>query len=98
MYYYYILLAYYIFGIVFFLGSDFIYSRKNKNLKAVKFDKTYAYYRVLKESRSQNKLVSIFYLWKYNKEFNKLSFVKNLFSIVFVSFNSLKKYGFKKGV
>ena len=32
MYYYYILLAYYIFGIVFFLGSDFIYSRKNKDL------------------------------------------------------------------
>ena len=32
MYYYYILLAYYIFGILFFLGSDFIYSRKNKDL------------------------------------------------------------------
>ena len=32
MYYYYILLAYYIFGILFFLGSDFIYSRKNKEL------------------------------------------------------------------
>ena len=30
--YYYILLIYYIFGILFFLGSDFIYSRKNKNL------------------------------------------------------------------
>lgn len=82
--------------------EDYIFKceifRKNKDLKAVKFDKTFAYYRVLKESRSQNKLVSIFYLWKYNKEFNKLSFVKNLFSIVFVSFNSLKKYGFKKGV
>jgi hypothetical protein len=32
MYYYYILLAYYIFGILFFLGCDFIYSRKNKEL------------------------------------------------------------------
>jgi hypothetical protein len=32
MSYYFILLAYYIFGIVFFLGSDFIYSRKNKDL------------------------------------------------------------------
>ena len=30
--YYYILLVYYIFGIFFFLGSDFIYSKKNKDL------------------------------------------------------------------
>lgn len=30
--YYYILLVYYALGILFFLGSDFIYSKKNKDL------------------------------------------------------------------
>ena len=82
--------------------EDYIFKceilKNNNNLIAKKFIKSYAYYRILEKSRSQNKLKSIFFLWKYNKQFNKLNFLENFFSIIFISFNSLRKYGLIKGV
>lgn len=82
--------------------EDYIFKceilKKNKKLIAKKFSKTFAYYRILKNSRSQNKLMSLFYLWKYNRKFNKLNFLENLISVVLISLNSIKKYGFKTGV
>lgn len=82
--------------------EDYIFKceilKNNKNLIAKKFNKSHAYYRILEKSRSQNKLKSIFYLWKYNKKFNKLNFLDNVFSIIFISFHSLRKYGLTKGV
>ncbi len=82
--------------------EDYIFKceifKKNKELIAKKNKKTFAYYRILKNSRSQNKLVSLFYLWKYNKQFNKLNFLDNLSSVISISFNSIKKYGLKMGV
>ena len=82
--------------------EDYIFKcevfKKNKNLFAKKFNKTHAYYRILKNSRSRNKLKSIYYLWKYNNEFNKFSFIDNMLSILSISINSIKKYGFRMGV
>ena len=82
--------------------EDYIFKcevfKKNKNLFAKKFNKTHAYYRILKNSRSRNKLKSIYYLWKYNNEFNKFSFIENMLSILSISINSIKKYGFRMGV
>ena len=45
--------------------------RKNKNLFAKKFKNSYAFYRILKNSRSRNKLKSVYYMWLYNRKFNK---------------------------
>ena len=82
--------------------EDYIFKcevfKKNKNLFAKKFNKTHAYYRILKNSRSRNKLKSIYYLWKYNNVFNKFSFIDNMLSILSISINSIKKYGFRMGV
>ena len=66
-----------------------------KNVIAYKYNKQLAYYRILKSSRSTNKVKSIFSLWKINKKFNKMSFFENIKSIFFISLNSLKKYGLK---
>ena len=82
--------------------EDYIFKceifKKNKNLLAIKFKKTFAYYRILKNSRSRDKIKSLYYLWIYNKKFNNFSILENIFSIFFISLNSIKKYGFKMGV
>ena len=56
---------------------------------------TYVFYRLDENSRSSNKLRNIHNLWKINKEENNLHFFKNLASLISISFNSLKKYGWK---
>ena len=79
--------------------EDYIFKceifKKNKNLEAVKFKKTFAFYRILNRARSSEKFKNIYYLWKYNKIFNKLTFGENLSSLLSISLNSLRKYGFK---
>ena len=61
-----------------------------------KINKKLAYYRILKTSRSANKLSNLINLWHINKNYNRLNTYKNLKSLFFISVNSLKKYGFKK--
>ena len=68
--------------------------RKTK-IPFIKFSKSLAIYRIIKDSRSSNKISNLFNLWLINKKYNKLSFFSNLQSIFFISINSLKKYGFK---
>ncbi len=79
--------------------EDYIFKceifKKNKNLEAIKFKKTFAFYRILKSARSSDKFKNIFYLWKYNKIFNKLTFGENLLSLLSISLSSFRKYGFK---
>ena len=67
---------------------------KNNNI-AEKLDKSLASYRILNASRSAQRLKNIVWLWHINKNYNKLSFLKNLISILCISINSIKKYGFK---
>tara|TARA_B100000963_G_scaffold350135_2_gene360010 strand:+ start:10826 stop:11611 length:786 start_codon:yes stop_codon:yes gene_type:complete len=79
--------------------EDYIFKceifKKNKGLIARKCIQTFAHYRILKNSRSQNKFKSVYYLWKYNKKFNGLGILKNFNSIFNISLNSIKKYGLK---
>ena len=66
-----------------------------ENNIAVKFDESLAYYRILKKSRSSQRLQNIFWLWYINKNFNNLNFIQNVISIFFISINSIRKYGIK---
>ncbi len=52
-------------------------------------------YRVRKGSLQSSNLKNFYWLWKINRDFNKLNFLDNLISLLFISLNSLKKYGGK---
>ena len=52
-------------------------------------------YRIRKDSLQSNKLRNLYWIWYINKNFNQLSFFNNLISLLCISINSLKKYGFK---
>ena len=52
-------------------------------------------YRVRKDSLQSSNLKNFYWIWKINREYNKLNFIKNLISLFFISLNSLKKYGAK---
>lgn len=66
-----------------------------KNFIARKLEEDLAFYRILNLSRSSKRLKNIYWLWKINSKYNKLNFFKNLISILFISLNSIKKYGIK---
>ena len=67
---------------------------KNNNV-AKKLDEDLAFYRILTNSRSSQRLRNIYWLWHINKNYNKLNFFSNLMSIFFIAINSVKKYGIK---
>ena len=67
---------------------------KAGNLSFKVFD-TFVYYRITSNNRSSNKFSNLYHLWKINKLFNKLNFLDNLKSIISISINSLKTYGWK---
>ena len=52
-------------------------------------------YRIRKNSLQSNKIRNLYWIWHINKNFNQLNFFNNLISLLYISFNSLKKYGFK---
>ena len=66
-----------------------------KNFIAKKLPEDLAFYRILDKSRSSKRLRNIYWLWRINKNYNKLNFFKNLTSLFFISLNSIKKYGIK---
>ena len=67
-----------------------------KGIMAKKFNKSLAFYRINNKNRSRDKLANLICLWKINKNYNNLSFFKNLKSLIMISLNSLKKYGLNK--
>ena len=75
------------------------YYFKCKLLKRVNFafclNKFLTQYRIRNDSMQSNNIKNIFWIWKINKNFNKLSFLNNLVSIINISINSIKKYGGK---
>ena len=79
------------------LLEDYLFKCKllKANNIAKKLDEDLAFYRILNKSRSSQRLKNIYWLWHINKNYNKLSFFKNLISIICISINSSKKYGFK---
>ena len=51
--------------------------------------------RLNKKNRSSNKVSNIYNLWKINKNYNNLDFLNNLKSIINISINSIRIYGWK---
>jgi len=80
------------------LLEDYIFKCQilKKNFTAKKINKVLAYYRVHKDNRSKNKFNNLLFLWRVNKKYNKLNFLQNLKSLIFISFNSIKKYHLQK--
>ena len=52
-------------------------------------------YQIRENSLQSNKLKNVYWLWLINKKYNKINFLSNFLSILFISINSIKKYGFK---
>ena len=77
--------------------EDFYF--KCKILKKIKYafclNEYLVKYQIRKNSLQSNKLRNLYWLWFINKNYNKLNFFHNLISIIFISFNSIKKYGLK---
>ena len=53
-------------------------------------------YRIRHGSMQSNALKNVYWIWKINRKFNKLNFLENFVSLFLISFNSIKKYSFKK--
>mgnify|MGYP006089965979 CR=1 FL=1 len=52
-------------------------------------------YRVRENSLQSNKIRNIYWIWYINKNYNKMNFLKNFISILFISLSSIRRYGFK---
>ena len=77
--------------------EDFPFKSKilKKNNIAFRFEQNTTFYRITKGSLNSNKLKNLYWLWYVNKKYNNLNFFKNLKSLICISINSIKKYGFK---
>ena len=65
------------------------------NIIAQKYNDSLAFYRILKVSRSSQKIKNVSSVWQINKKYNKLNFIQNLISVFSIAINSIKKYGIK---
>ena len=52
-------------------------------------------YRIRKNSLQSNKLRNFYWIWKINRKYNKFRFLENFKSLISISINSFRKYGFK---
>ena len=52
-------------------------------------------YRIRRNSLQSNNLRNFYWIWKINKNYNKLNIFDNFISLLFISLSSLKKYGGK---
>lgn len=72
------------------------YYFKCKLLKKIKFayclKKNLTKYRIRNNSLQSNNLRNFYWMWHINKNYNNFNFVKNFFSLIFISLNSIKKY------
>lgn len=66
-----------------------------KKFNAYKCKGTYSFYRLRNNSLQSNRIKVLSTIWSINKNFNKMRFLSNLISIFLISYNSLKKYGFR---
>jgi teichuronic acid biosynthesis glycosyltransferase TuaG len=60
-----------------------------------KCPKVYSFYRLRNNSLQSSRMKVLFAVWNINKKLNKIGFIDNLISIFLISYNSLKKYGFR---
>ena len=66
-----------------------------KKFTAFKLPKANTYYRIRKDSLQSYRLKVLYAVWQINKNFNNMTLFQNLLSFLFISLNSLKKYGFR---
>ena len=52
-------------------------------------------YQIRNDSLQSSRIRNLYWIWKINKSLNQLNILSNLISILFISYNSLKKYGFR---
>ena len=52
-------------------------------------------YQIRKGSLQSNRIRNLYWIWKINKNLNQFNILDNLISVFFISFNSIKKYGFR---
>ena len=75
------------------------YFFKCQILKKIKYafclNKYLTNYQIRENSLQSKKLRNLFWILKINKNFNKLNIFNNLFSVFFISINSIRKYGLK---
>ena len=76
--------------------EDYFFKCKVLNIcNAYCLDDFLTKYRIRNNSLQSSSLKNFYWIWKINKEYNKFNFVENFLSLLFISLNSLKKYGFK---
>jgi teichuronic acid biosynthesis glycosyltransferase TuaG len=66
-----------------------------KTNDAYKCPRIYSFYRLRNKSLQSNRLKVLFAVWNINKKLNNMNFISNFISIFFITYNSLKKYGFR---
>ena len=66
-----------------------------KIVSANLLDQILTRYRIRKDSLQSNKFRNLYWIWKINKEMNNLNFFENFISLLMISINSIKKYGYK---
>ena len=66
-----------------------------KKYDAYKCPGVLAKYLVRKNSLQSSRIRVLLSVWKINKSFNQMNIFENLLSIIFISINSLLKYGFR---
>jgi len=78
------------------LCEDYIFKCKLlRRYNAYKFSGAYTKYVIRKDSLQSSRIKVLLALWNINKKFNKMSVIKNLFSVLSISINSLVKYGIR---
>jgi len=76
------------------LCEDYFFKCKLlKQIKAYKFPGVYTKYLVRNNSLQSSRIKVLLAVWNINRNLNKMSVVKSLISIFFISVNSLIKYG-----
>ncbi len=66
-----------------------------KKYNAYKCPGVLARYLVRKNSLQSSRIRVLLAVWKINKKFNQMNIFENLLSIIFISINSILKYGFR---
>ena len=80
------------------LMEDYVFKcelMKSANKPFKKFSKASAIYRIIDKSRSSKRISNLLNLWVLNRKYNNLNFFDNLLSLISISLNSIRKYGFK---
>jgi teichuronic acid biosynthesis glycosyltransferase TuaG len=77
--------------------DDYYYKCKliKNNKLAHCLNKTLTYYRIRNNSIQSSKLRNLIWIWKINRDLNKLNIFRNLISIFFITVNSIRKYGIR---